>query len=211
MFGFTSSVTFYAVAAAFNLGAYLIQNNLLGIKFEDVMLVFSVLLFGAQAVGQSSTLLPDYAKAKVAVISMFDLFERVPKINNWESSGLKIDDAQFKTNIKLNSVEFTYPSRPDAKILKGLDLSIRQGQRVAFVGSSGCGKSTVTQLLERFYDCDNGLITLNEKNITEFDLMWLRNQIGIVSQEPILFGKNKMPLIDEMRKNFYLFLNKTKT
>ena len=52
MFGFTSSVTFYAVAAAFNLGAYLIQNNLLGIKFEDVMLVFSVLLFGAQAVGQ---------------------------------------------------------------------------------------------------------------------------------------------------------------
>ena len=54
MFGFTSSVTFYAVAAAFNLGAYLIQNKLLGINFEDVMLVFSVLLFGAQAVGKKN-------------------------------------------------------------------------------------------------------------------------------------------------------------
>ena len=187
------------MVAIFNFGAYLIQNNLLGITFEDVMLVLSVVLFGAQAIGQSASLLPDYAKAKVAVISMIELFERVPKINNWESSGLKIDDAEFKTNIDLNDVHFTYPSRPDAKILKGLDLSIKQGQRVAFVGSSGCGKSTITQLLERFYDCDSGLVTVNEKNVKDFDLMWLRNQIGIVSQEPILFGENFILLLKPKR------------
>ena len=139
MFGFTASVTFYAVAAAFNLGAYIIEKNLFGIEFQDIMMVFSVLIFGAQAVGQSSTLLPDAAKAKVAVISMFELFDRKPKINNWDHSGIIINDKEFQTNMNLSAVEFTYPSRPEAKILKGLDLTIKEGQRVAFVGSSGCG------------------------------------------------------------------------
>ena len=70
---------------------------------------------------------------------MFDLFERKPKINNWETRGIRLDDGKFSTNIHLNDVDFTYPSRPEAKILKGLDMEIKQGQRVAFVGSSGCG------------------------------------------------------------------------
>lgn len=72
---------------------------------------------------------------------MFELFERVPKINNWAKTGAKIDEKEFKTNMSLKSVEFTYPSRPDAKILRGINISIKEGQRVAFVGSSGCGKT----------------------------------------------------------------------
>ena len=155
--------------------------------FEKVMLVFSAIIFGAQSVGQASSLLPDYAKAKAAVISMFDLFDRKPTINNWEPSGLKINNDEFVPDISLNSVDFTYPTRPDAKILKGIDISIKPGQRVAFVGSSGCGKSTITQLLERFYDIDNGAVTLSSKSIKDLDLHWLRSQLGIVSQEPILF------------------------
>lgn len=58
---------------------------------------------------------------------------------------------------------------------------------MALVGSSGCGKSTITQLLERFYDPDEGDITLCNKKLSDLDLYWLRNKIGIVSQEPILF------------------------
>lgn len=188
MLGFSTSITFYAIAAAFSLGAYLIQNNLFGMTFEKVMLVFSCIMFGAQSVGQSASLLPDYSKAKASVISMFELFERVPKINNWDAgNGEKLNEKEYKADISLNSVEFCYPSRPDAKILKGINLSINDGQRVAFVGSSGCGKSTITQLLERFYDADTGEVTLCNKDITKLDLYWLRSQIGIVSQEPILF------------------------
>ena len=132
--------------------------------------------------------MPDYSKIKDSTNSMFELFESVPKINNWESSdGLILNENDFNTNIRVESIEFTYPSRPEAKILKGLNISVKQGQKVAFVGSSGCGKSTLTQLLERFYDPDSGEIILSNNDIKNFNLHWLRSQIGIVSQEPILF------------------------
>lgn len=132
--------------------------------------------------------MPDYAKAKTAVNSMFELFERQTKINNYESSnGITIEDDKLKTDISIESVEFCYPNRPDSKILKGLNLTVKEGQRVAFVGSSGCGKSTVTQLLERFYDPNSGTIQLNNINLADYNLHWLRSKFGIVSQEPILF------------------------
>jgi ABC-type multidrug transport system fused ATPase/permease subunit len=132
--------------------------------------------------------MPDYTKAKAATISMFELFERVPKIDNLDSvSGEKLLDMDVNAEIRLENVEFTYPARPDAKILKGINLAIRKGQRIAMVGSSGCGKSTITQLLERFYDVDSGSVLLNNKNLKQLNLYWLRSQIGIVSQEPILF------------------------
>nr|AEQ19307.1 p-glycoprotein [Brachionus orientalis]AEQ19309.1 p-glycoprotein [Brachionus orientalis] len=188
MLGFTSSITFYAMAAAFALGAHLVEKNLFGMNFENIMLVFSCIIFGAQSVGQASSLMPDYAKAKTAVDSMFQLFERQTKINNYESTnGITLEDKDLKTDITVESVEFCYPNRPEAKILKGLNLTVKEGQRIAFVGSSGCGKSTVTQLLERFYDPDNGMIKLNNVNLIDYNLHWLRSKFGIVSQEPILF------------------------
>ena len=89
--------------------------------------------------------MPDYAKARSSINSMFDLFERVPKINNLNlKKGEIIDDRDFDGKIQLNHIEFTYPSRPDAKILRGLDLSIEKGQRVALVGSSGCGETFIS-------------------------------------------------------------------
>jgi ABC-type multidrug transport system fused ATPase/permease subunit len=101
--------------------------------------------------------------------------------------GEKIEEKNFDGNIQLNQIEFSYPSRENAKILKKIDLTIKKGQRVALVGSSGCGKSTITQLIERFYDPDSGSVTICDKNLQNLDLYWLRSQIGIVSQEPILF------------------------
>ncbi len=187
--GLTTSVLFYAIAAAYSLGAYMVANNLFGMSLENIMLVFNCVLFGAQSVGQASALLPDYAKAKEAIKSIFQLFDRVPLINNWESdpNGLKLSNEKLNAEICLKKVEFTFPTRKEAKILKGLDLTIRNGQKVALVGSSGCGKSTITQLIERFYDADMGQVLLDDKNLKDFNLEWLRSKIGIVSQEPILF------------------------
>ena len=188
MLGFTSSIMFYATAAAFSLGGYLVVNNLFGMTFQNVMLVFSCVIFGAQSIGQASSLMPDYAKAKASVNKMFELFERKPLINNWESeSKEKIADKDFDPTIVFNSLEFKYPSRPDAPVLQNLSLIVKKGQRVALVGSSGCGKSTITQLLERFYDADAGEVKISNLDVKNADLNWLRSQIGIVSQEPILF------------------------
>ena len=103
-------------------------------------------------------------------------------------------------DIIFDNVLFTYPSRPDVKILQGLSLTINKGETVALVGPSGCGKSTVIQLVQRFYDPENGSIKLGGKDIKEINLRWLRERIGIVGQEPVLFGCTIAENIKQGRK-----------
>ena len=85
------------------------------------------------------------------------------------------------------SAQFHYPSRPGIDILQGLNLSIKPGKTVALVGTSGSGKSTVLSLIERFYDLHYGTILLNGLDIRILNVSWLRRQISLVSQEPVLF------------------------
>ncbi|NXK87619.1 MDR3 protein, partial [Formicarius rufipectus] len=97
----------------------------------------------------------------------------------------------FEGNITIKDVAFNYPNRPEVKILQGLNVKVEKGQTLALVGSSGCGKSTVVQLLERFYDPLEGemvsIFARTCQNAKALNIKWLRAQIGIVSQEPILF------------------------
>lgn len=102
-----------------------------------------------------------------------------------------------KTGRKLNKVEghiqfknvcFSYPSRPDVAIFNNFNLNIPAGKIVALVGGSGSGKSTVVSLIERFYEPLSGHILLDKSEIRELDLKWLRQQIGLVNQEPALFA-----------------------
>ena len=91
--------------------------------------------------------------------------------------------------ISLDSVSFNYPTRPDVNVLQDLSISVKPGQTIALVhvGPSGCGKSTVVSLIERFYDPLKGGVLLDDVDIQELNIRWLRTQLGIVSQEPILF------------------------
>ena len=152
------------------------------------MIVFSCLLFCAQSAGLALSMMPDYGKAKAAAIKMFNLFDLNPRINNWHSDSREtVEEKYFDPSIVFDSVEFRYPLRRDVCVLKNFTLKINKGQRIALVGSSGCGKSTIMQLLERFYDSDRGEVKISNLNIKRADLQWLRSKIGIVSQEPILF------------------------
>ena len=90
--------------------------------------------------------------------------------------------------VELRGVEFAYPARPDVQVYKGVDLTVEAGQTVALVGPSGSGKSTAVQLLERFYDPSAGAVTLDGVDVRELNVAWLRAQIGLVSQEPVLFS-----------------------
>lgn len=90
----------------------------------------------------------------------------------------------------MNNIHFHYPSRPEVEVLKGLSINVQPGQTLALVGSSGCGKSTVVSLLERFYDTQSGSLKIHDHDIRDLNIRWLRSQIGIVSQEPVLFDRS---------------------
>ena len=89
-------------------------------------------------------------------------------------------------DIIFNNVTFSYPTKKKVSVIKNLNLNVEAGKTVAIVGSSGSGKTTLTNLLLRFYDVDEGEILINGIDIKDINLAWLRNNIGIVSQEPVL-------------------------
>jgi ATP-binding cassette subfamily B (MDR/TAP) protein 1 len=94
---------------------------------------------------------------------------------------------RFEGEIKLSNVSFCYPNRADIKVLNNLTLTIPANKTLAFFGLSGCGKSTIIQLIQKFYDPTTGSIHLDGHDIKTIDASYLRNQMALVSQEPILF------------------------
>jgi ATP-binding cassette subfamily B (MDR/TAP) protein 1 len=89
--------------------------------------------------------------------------------------------------ISFKNVHFSYPSRPDVEVLKGVSLDIKPGEHIAIVGSSGSGKSTLTALILRFYDPISGSVELDHCDLRKMDPDDIRAEIGLVSQEPVLF------------------------
>ena len=100
----------------------------------------------------------------------------------------QIPDAPVKGHIEYKNVRFRYPTRPDIEVLKGMSFKVEPGQKVALVGTSGAGKSTIVQLLLRFYGIDEGDILVDGKSISGFDMTAYRRNMAIVPQEVILFG-----------------------
>ena len=94
------------------------------------------------------------------------------------------------TDIEFENVNFSYPSRPDAPALKNINLMIPNGKTVALVGPSGAGKTTMFELIQRFYDPQSGKIKLKNSNITQISLTELRHTMGMVPQHPILFSSD---------------------
>ncbi|XP_040449725.1 ATP-binding cassette sub-family B member 5 isoform X1 [Falco naumanni] len=187
LYGFTYGVAqcanYFIDAAVFRFGAWLIARCLT--NFENVFIVFSSIIFAAMNVGQSASLAPDYGKARVSAQRIFQLLDRKPLIDSYSEEGEKLSN--FEGNIEFRNIHFVYPTRPEVQVLQGLNMKVNKGQTLALVGSSGCGKSTSIQLLERFYDPVEGQVLADGFDTRSLHLQWLRSRLGLVSQEPILF------------------------
>ncbi|CAN1333207.1 ABC transporter B family member 11 [Linum perenne] len=119
---------------------------------------------------------------------MFETVNRRPSIDVFNLEGKTLQE--IKGDIDFKQVNFSYPARPDERIFSSFSLSIPRGTTVALVGESGSGKSTVISLIERFYDPQSGEVLIDGINLKEFQLKWIRQQIGLVSQEPVLFASS---------------------
>ncbi|XAR61640.1 Xenobiotic-transporting ATPase [Bertholletia excelsa] len=143
-------------------------------------------IFSGFALGQAAPSLAAIAKGRAAAANIIDMIE------GEHSKSFKVLNegtmlSEVVGHIEFCNVGFAYPSRPNM-VFKDLSFSVAAGKRVAFVGSSGSGKSTIISLIQRFYDPSSGKILLDGHDFKNLQLKWLREQMGLVSQEPALFG-----------------------
>ncbi|CAK5052480.1 unnamed protein product [Aphanomyces euteiches] len=151
-----------------------------------IITAFFAIAIGSMGVGQTGPSLQAIMTARATAAEMFDLIRRKPTIDASSSEGLRLE--HVKGDIALDQVHFAYPSRPDVFVAAGYSLVIPAGQKVALVGGSGSGKSTVISLLERYYDPLSGRVTLDGHDLKSLNVHWLRSQFGLVGQVPCLFA-----------------------
>ncbi|WRT70520.1 uncharacterized protein IL334_007518 [Kwoniella shivajii] len=182
------SIMFFSIysayALAFFYGAILVTQG--RANSGIVINVFMSILIGAFSMAMMAPELASIAKARSAAAKLFHTIDRVPSIDSASLEGSKLETVHGE--IEFENVKFHYPSRPGVPILKGLTTTFHAGKTFALVGASGSGKSTVVSLVERFYDPIQGTVKLDGRDIKTLNLKWLRQQIGLVSQEPTLFG-----------------------
>lgn len=156
---------------------------------------------GEMATGDLVTFITITAVVSVALANLGDFYtqilkavgasERILEILEKESEvhlEQQLTPIQIRADITFQNVSFSYPSRPDIRVLDGINLNVRAGQKVALVGSSGVGKSTIVQLLLQFYQLESGQILLDQRALTSYNISQLRQHIAIVPQDVILFG-----------------------
>ena len=182
--GVASFAAYAAAAAVLWYGGRLVVAGQLTAGGLTSFLVYTLLV--AFSLGGLSDLWADFMKASGAAERIFDLLDREPSMP--ASGGATPDHVEGR--VELREVVFHYPSRPDARVLQGIDLAVSPGEVVALVGPSGAGKSTIAALLSRLYDPDSGQVLLDGRDLRDLSPEWLRQRVGVVSQEPTLFGSS---------------------
>ena len=156
----------------------------------DVLLTFSCI---TGFINNTSSLFDNYQYVQLSLASSsdyFNLYERQPEMDLTNSTE-RPDISTIRGDIKFNNVDFYYPSDINHKlILKNINLDIESGKKIALIGESGSGKTTIVNLIERLYDVNSGEILLDGLDIRRYNIQYLRNLIGYVEQEPVLFNRS---------------------
>jgi len=183
--GIFSGVMLFAgygvLAAVLWYGGVLVWQGKMRVGDLTAFLLYTMIV--TSAFSTLSDLWSSFMKAFGASERVFELLDRKPALPPGDSRLSRV-----KGEIRFEETEFFYPARPNVQVLRNLNLRLLPGEVVAVVGHSGAGKSTIAALLSRFYDPQGGRILLDGYDLRDFELDWLRRQIGVVSQEPILFA-----------------------
>ena len=188
IYGMANSFMFIAYGVMFYYGAWLVVNDSSGYLKENPMSIWRAsiaVLMGGMMAGMGFSSLMDIQKMFLAADKIFELLDRETPSKSGSQKMAKVEG-----NISIEEAEFSYPSRQDVQVLRKLNLAIKAGQKIALVGQSGCGKSTVIQIIQRFYDLDLGTLQVEDTDITSLDTQAVRGKLGIVSQEPVLFNRS---------------------
>uniref|UniRef100_A0A7I4YQI2 p-glycoprotein 9a n=4 Tax=Haemonchus TaxID=6288 RepID=A0A7I4YQI2_HAECO len=182
--GITFLIMFSSYCLAFWVGTdFVFKGQMNG---GTVMTVFFSVMMGSMALGQAGPQFAVLGTAMGAAGSLYQIIDREPEIDSYSTDGVK--PSNLKGKVTVSNLKFTYPTRPDVPILKGVSFEANPGETIALVGSSGCGKSTIIQLLLRYYNPEDGKITIDGVEIDKINIEFLRNYVGVVSQEPMLFN-----------------------
>ena len=169
-------------------GIFIKKGQLEYTKMNEAM---NTCMMMTQGIAQGLAGVSEYSKAQKAFKSVYSTLDTKTLIDPTpEGNEKKVPPDNLKGKIEFKKVTFAYPTRPEQKILRNISFVINPGQSSALVGYSGCGKSTIIQLIERYYDCDSGEVLLDDVNIKDYNLYELRKKIGLVSQEPVLFKRS---------------------
>lgn len=177
---FTILAFFGGIVAVGWYGAYLLQNEIISVG-ELFSFIFYTSFIGASIAGLGDI----YSQLQRSIGAS----ERILEIlGTQDEQPLPSQSLKLQGDIRFENVSFEYPSRVDYPILKSISIQIKPGEKIALVGASGAGKSTITSLLMRLYSIQQGSIKVDGQPIEEYNLSAYRNNIGIVPQEVILFG-----------------------
>ncbi|KZP07050.1 P-loop containing nucleoside triphosphate hydrolase protein [Athelia psychrophila] len=186
LYSLSQSMSFFVIALSFWYGSRLISN--LEFSTFDFFVGLMSTVFGTIQAGNVFSFVPDVSSAKGAGSDIFRLLDAVPEIDAESGEGKPVHVENVRGRVRLENVHFRYPTRPGVRVLRDLSITVEPGTYIALVGASGSGKSTVIQMIERFYDPLAGKIYLDDELITDLNLQEYRKQIALVSQEPTLYA-----------------------
>ena len=183
--GVAAGTILFGAAFQYYVGGLYFKAGL--IEFSDIvrcLLVLIFMAFGLSAVTRDAS---DRGEAMLAAARVYKLVTVTSDIDPLGEDG-DVPKEAGRGTLELRDVTFAYPARKNVPVYTGLNLHIDAGQTVALAGPSGCGKSTLVALLERWYDVDSGAVLLDGVDVRTLNVQWLRSQVGLVSQEPVLFS-----------------------
>ncbi|KAJ5313903.1 uncharacterized protein N7443_000787 [Penicillium atrosanguineum] len=189
--GFQYSVEMFTTYCAYSLAWYygtkLLNEGEIGSGGGGMITVLLSVLLATQAASDVAPGFSGFTRASASAREMFKMVDRPSKIDPLVEGGYKPEGPQ-DSKVELRNITFAYPSRPTLPILKDFNISFEAGRTTALVGSSGSGKSTIVGLIERWFDPDSGSVLVSGHTVTDLNVRWLRSQIGLVQQEPVLFN-----------------------
>lgn len=172
----------FAIILILWLGGRMVVEGELSIGTLSAFILYTMTV--AISVSSLGGLWTDFMNAAGASGRIFQILNRTPTIVNEQGNTLP----RLRGEVTLKDVQFSYPTRPEYQVFQRLSLTIAEGESIALVGRSGSGKSTIAALIQRLYDPEGGEILIDQTNILDLSASWLRQQIGTVSQEPILMS-----------------------